>query len=514
MSSALVQREYWFGLQWVNAGGAMRQAQTPRMRQSYWACLMGGGGDLQEQTGKPIERQTARPIETRMERQAEEPVRGEAEGEVARQTAERTAGRAVEQTTGQTVGQRAGQTMGWVPSTWLTTRRTRSVMRLAQNGPSRARLTRAHAYSAAACMAVHYPQEAVFLLWTVAPGRLWFLVLEHGLVMEGSDCLLAQVGQVQTLRQAMQARYPSIRELRQPDDLWVCLEQGKRPQCRMQRQPVRRVGWHEKIPLRPVILAVLVMATLGGVLSVDLLPGRLAANASDWEQGAAQEEPSLTSIQSVLGLIEELPAQGADWQLQQVDCRRQAVLWECQAHYGFEDVQSFSAAMHSQNRDPNVLELTGLGQGDLHIRRGYQALIPHSLETQDQEQMPTAASSRLHAGLAALRPAFMRLSLSPAQWVESADDSEQTGAGVWRRSWLSQSPLRSVYLLAAQLPDLQWERLSLSLNPQSYPSLLGSAFIVELEGYVYESAERVLGDQDLADYMQTFEHSVWSDADV
>ncbi|QTC01064.1 hypothetical protein JYG33_06310 [Alcaligenes sp. SORT26] len=363
-------------------------------------------------------------------------------------------------------------------------------------------------------MAAHHPQEAIFLLWTVAPGRLWFLVLEHGRVMEGSDCLLAQVGQVQTLRQAIQARYPSIRELRQPDDLWVCLEQSRGPQSRMQHQPVRRVRWREKSPLRLVVLPLLVMATLAGVLSADLR-GRLVTNVSDWEPSPAQEEESgLTSIQAVLGLIEELPAQGVDWQLQQVDCRRQTALWDCQAHYGFENVHSFSVAMHSQTREPNELEFTGLGQAELRIRRRYQALNPHSLASPDQERLLVAASSRLHTELAALQPAFMRLSLAPAQWVESADESAQTGAGVWRRSWLSQSPLRSVYLLAAQLPDLQWERLSLSLNPQSYPSLLGSAFIVELEGYVYESADRDLADQDLADHMQTFEHSVWSDVDV
>lgn len=503
MSSALAQREYWFGLQWVNAGGAMPLIQT-RRKQSYWACLMGVGGDLKEQAGKPTERQ----METRMEGRAEEQqqVRGEVDGEVVGQIAERTAG--------QTVGLRAGQAMGWVPSSWLNTRRTQSVLRLAQNGPSKVGLKRVQAYSAAACMAAHHPQEAIFLLWTVAPGRLWFLVLEHGRVMEGSDCLLAQVGQVQTLRQAMQARYPSIRELRQPDDLWVCLEQGRGPQSRMQHQPVRRVGWREKIPLRLVLLSLLVMTTLGGVLSADLR-GRLATKVSDWELSPAQEEESgLTSIQAVLGLIEELPAQGADWQLQQVDCRRQTNFWECQAHYGFEDVQSFSAAIHSLTREPNVLELTGLGQADLRIRRGYQALNPHSLAGPDQGRLLAAASSRLHTELAALQPAFMRLSLAPAQRVESADENEQTGSGLWRRSWLSQSPLRSVYLLAAQLPDLQWERLSLSLNSQSYPSLLGSAFIVELEGYVYESADRDLADQDLPDHMQTFEHSVWSDVDV
>ena len=462
MSSASFQREYWFGLQWVNAGEGVRQTQAHRMKQSYWTCLMGMGGGLKEPAGEQTERQVT----------------------------------------------------GWVPSCWLNSRRTQTVLRLAQNGPSRARLTQVQAYSAAACMAAHHPQEAIFLLWTVAPGRVWVGVHEQGLVMGGGDWHQAQVGQVQTLRQAMLARYPSIRELRQPDDLWVCLEQGRRPQGRMQRQAVRRIGWYEKIPLRLVVLSVLVMATLGGVLSVDL-PGRLAANASDWEQGAAQEESGLTSVQAVLGLIEELPAQGTDWQLQQVDCRRQAALWECQAHYGFEDVQRFSAAMQSQTREPNVLEFTALGQGELFIRRGYQALIPHSLATQDQERMPVEASRSWHAELAALMPAFMRLSVSPAQWVESADENEQVGVGGWRRSWLSHSPLRSVYLLAAQLPDLQWERLSLSLNPQSYPSLLGSAFIVELEGYVYESAQRDWADQDWADYMQTtFEHSVWSDTDV
>ena len=488
MSSVLSQREYWFGLQWVDAGGGRRRTQNRRMKRSYWTCLMGVGEGLRERTPKQTERQ----IEELQ--QVQEKTDGEAAGQKARQ--------------------KAGQAMAWVPSCWLNSRRNQSVLRLAQNGPSKARLTRVQAYSAAACLAAHHPQDAVFLLWTVAPGRLWFLVLEHGLVMEGSDCLLAQVGQVQALRQAMQARYPSIRELRQPDDLWVCLEQGRRPQGRMQRQPVRHARWCEKIPLRLALLSLLVMAALGGMSSLDLR-GHLVANVPDWEQSLAQEELGLTSIQAVLSLIEELPAQGADWQLQQVDCRRQAVLWECQAHYGFEDVQRFSAAMQSQIREPNVLEFTGLGQGDLRIRRGYQALMPQSLETKGQARMPTAASSSLHAKLAALQPAFMRLSLAPAQWVESSDTNEQMGAGVWRRSWLSQSPLRSVYLLAAQFPELHWERMSLSLNSRSYPSLLGSAFIVELEGYVYESAQRDLADQDLADYMQTpFEHSVWSDADV
>src|SRR5690606_31205284 len=150
MSSASFQREYWFGLQWVNAGEGVRQTQAHRMKQSYWTCLMGMGGGLKEPAGEQTERQVT----------------------------------------------------GWVPSCWLNSRRTQTVLRLAQNGPSRARLTQVQAYSAAACMAAHHPQEAIFLLWTVAPGRLWFLVLEHGLVMEGSDCLLAQVGQVQTLRQA------------------------------------------------------------------------------------------------------------------------------------------------------------------------------------------------------------------------------------------------------------------------------------------------------------------------
>lgn len=488
MSSVLPEREYWFGLQWGDAGDGMRRTQNRRMKRSYWTCLMGVKGGLREQAPKQTERQI----------------------EELRQVQEKTD----EDVAGQTAGRTAGQAMAWVPSCWLNSRRIQSVLRLAQNGPSKARLTRVQAYSAAACMAAHHPLDAVFLLWTVAPGRLWFLVLEHGQVMEGSDCLLAQVGQVQALRQAMQARYPSIRELRQPDDLWVCLEQGRRPQGRMQRQPVRHARWCEKIPLRLALLSLLVMAALGGMLSLDLRR-HLVANVPDWEQSLAQEELGLTSIQAVLSLIEELPAQGADWQLQQVDCRRQAVLWECQAHYGFEDVQRFSAAMQSQIREPNVLEFTGLGQGDLRIRRGYQTLIPQSLETKDQTRMPTAASPGLHAKLAAVQPAFMRLSLSPAQWAESSAENQQTRAGVWRRSWLSQSPLRSVYLLAAQLPELHWERMSLSLNSRSYPSLLGSAFIVELEGYVYESAQRDLADQDLADYMQTpFEHSVWSDADV
>lgn len=492
MSSVLPVREYWFGLQWVDAGDGMRRTQNRRMKRSYWTCLMGVKGGLREQARKQTERQI----------------------EELQQVQEKTDEDVAGQRAGQTAGRTAGQAMAWVPSCWLNSRRTQSVLRLAQNGPSRARLTRVQAYSAAACMAAHHPQDAVFLLWTVAPGRLWFLVLEHGQVMEGSDCLLAQIGQVQTLRRAMQARYPSIRELRQPADLWVCLEQGRRPQGRMLRQPVRRVGGCEKIPLRLAVLSLLVLATLGSVFSLDLR-ARLAAMVSDWEQSPSQEEHGLTSIQSVLGLIEELPAQGADWQLQQVDCRRQAGLWECRAHYGFEDVQSFSAAMNSQIREPNVLEFTGLGQGALSIRRGYQTWIPQLLETKDHTRMPTAASPGLHAKLAALQPAFMRLSLSPAQWVESSAENEQTRAGVWRRSWLSQSPLRSVYLLAAQLPELHWERMSLSLNSRSYPSLLGSAFIVELEGYVYESAQRDLADQDLADYMQTpFEHSVWSDADV
>lgn len=173
MSSVLPEREYWFGLQWVDARDGMRRTQNRRMKRSYWTCLMGVKGGLREQARKQTERQI------------------EELQQVQEKTDEDVAGQRAGQTAGRTAGRTAGQAMAWVPSCWLNSRRTQSVLRLAQNGPSRARLTRVQAYSAAACMAAHHPQDAVFLLWTVAPGRLWFLVLEHGQVMEGSDCLLA-----------------------------------------------------------------------------------------------------------------------------------------------------------------------------------------------------------------------------------------------------------------------------------------------------------------------------------
>ncbi len=125
------------------------------------------------------------------------------------------------------------------------------------------------------------------------------------------------------------------------------------------------------------------------------------------------------------------------------------------------------------------------------------------------EQADVLQPAALFAELEALRPAFMRFSLTQARPVESGDVDESAGVGRWYRSWRSQSPLRSAYLLAAQLPDLQWDRLRLALNSQAYPSLLGSTFIVELEGDVYEQE-----DLDEAARAKVFEHSVWSDADV
>ncbi|MGO3842067.1 MAG: hypothetical protein ACTJHY_05485 [Alcaligenes pakistanensis] len=470
MSSRPVQREYWFGLQWANAGQGLRRAQMQQAAQSYWTCSIGADA----------------------------------------------------------------QAVGWVQNGWLKARQVHSVLRLAQEGPTRRRLAGIQAYSAAACLAAHHPQETIFLLWTVAPKCLWFLVLDQGLVVEGSDCLLAQVGQVQALRQAMQERYPSIRELRQPDDLWVCLEQGRRPHGGLRQQTRRRVWRFKKLSVHLLVSTLLVVAALWGILSADLM-GQLTTRVSDQGPISTPVELASRSALSVLGLLEELPYQGVNWQLQQVDCQRRSADWECQAQYGFEDVQSFSLAMQSQIRASSVLEFSGQGQATLQVRRVYQDLPATSVAglklgdrryaqtgllaidavlnegevNANAEQADFLQPAALFAELEALRPAFMRFSLAQARPVESGDVDESAGVGRWYRSWRSQSPLRSAYLLAAQLPDLQWDRLRLALNSQAYPSLLGSTFIVELEGDVYEQE-----DLDEAARAKVFEHSVWSDADA
>ncbi|MDV2117023.1 hypothetical protein [Alcaligenes faecalis] len=481
MSSSTVKREYWFGLQWDHPGQDMRWAQTRKLKRSHWACSL--------------------------------------------------------------EGRATGQWIGWVQNKWLYTKRTHSLLRLAQEGPTWAKCRRVQAYSAAACMAVHHPNEAVFLLWAVAPGQLWFLVLEQGLVVEGSDCVLAQVGQVQALRQAMLERYPTIRELRQPDDVWICLEQGRRAQARMQRQGGGKLWRPNKISLRLLVAPLLVALALGGVLSAG--SGRIKTERGLAAARAVEQshELLLSSAQTVLGLIEELPAQGVDWRLQQVECRRQAAFWDCQARYRFDNVQRFSLAMHRQTRAPNRLELTEAGQAELHMQRTYQADDPWFPLLGSQEEQPVGSSLSLMAELKALQPAFIRLSLAqahaqpqppysgqartdnqvdiplqaktgaqtqnPIQVLAPLSTGDQAKSEVWRRTWSSESPLRSAYLLAAQLPQLQWDRLSLSVSPQSYPSLLGSVFIVELEGYVDEWAGS--GKEERA---QVFEHSVWRDADA
>lgn len=470
MSSRPVQREYWFGLQWVNAGQGSRRAQMQQATQSHWTCSIGADA----------------------------------------------------------------QAVGWVQNGWLRAKKVHSVLRLAQDGPTRRRLVGVQAYSAAACLAAHHPLETIFLLWTVAPKRLWFLVLDQGVVVEGSDCLLAQVGQVQALRQAMQERYPTIRELRQPDDLWVCLEQGRRPHGGLRQQTLGRVWRFKRLSVHLLVSTLLVMVALWGILSADLT-GQLTTRVLNQGPMPSPVKSAPRSALSVLGLLEELPYQGSNWQLQQVDCQRRSADWECQAQYGFEDVQSFSHAMQSQILTSSVLEFSRQGQATLQVRRAYQdlpatsvagskrgdrrhaqtgllvtdAVLNEGEANANAEQAGILQPADLFAELKALRPAFMSFSLAQARPLEFGDVDESTEVGRWQRSWRSQSPLRSAYLLAARLPDLQWDRLSLALNSQAYPSLLGSTFIVELEGYVYEQE-----DLDEAARTQVFEHSVWSDADV
>ena len=430
-------REYWFGLQWSNTGPGARWEQARQAVRAHWMCSMGS------------------------KRQA----------------------------------------IAWVPDKWLNSRRAHSVLRLAQAGPRRGSLKGVQAYSAAACVAAHHPDQTVLLLWTVAPGRLWFLVLDRGVVVEGSDCLLAQLEQVQSLRQTMSQRYPGLRELRQPDDLWVCLEQGRRAWSRLQRQPGKQRWGLKKIPIRLLLSSLMVAALSWGALSTDWDAWVGNAAARDAQQSSSISSAS-ASTQAVLSLIESLPYQGIDWQLQQVECQRQALVWECQAQYGFEQVQSFSLAMQNQIRAPsNRLELMAQGQASLTLKQPYAEQI---------DGLPVLAQPPdLFSELATLQPVFMRLSLDAARPLGDDDAVGEAGQAKWRRAWRSQSPLRSAYLLADQLPELQWHTLRLRLESQSYPSLLGSAFIVELEGYVYETTE-----QQAAERAQIFEHSVWDAADV
>ena len=430
-------REYWFGLQWSNTAPGARWTQARQAGQAHWVCSMEPGV----------------------------------------------------------------QAIAWTPEKWLKSRRTRSVLRLAQKGPQRGSLKRVQAYSAAACLAAHHPKQNVMLLWAVAPGLLWFLVLEQGVVVESSDCLLAQLEQVHSLRQTMKQRYPDLRELRQPDDLWLCLEQGRRAWACLQRQPEKRRWGFKKIPIRLLFSSLLVATLSWAALSADW-----GAWVGDAAAGDVQEPSSVSSAsastQAVLRLIESLPYQGTDWQLQQVDCQRQALMWECQAQYGFEQVQSFSVAMQNQIRgSANRLELMAQGQASLTLKQPYVEQI---------DGLPVLAQPPdLFSELATLQPVFMQLSLDAARPLGDDDAVGEAGQAKWRRAWRSQSPLRSAYLLADQLRELQWHTLRLRLESQSYPSLLGSAFIVELEGYVYETTE-----QQAAERAQIFEHSVWDAADV
>lgn len=183
--------------------------------------------------------------------------------------------------------------LGWVWGKQLRHRRRGSVLRLARTGPTRSGLRGIQAHSAAACLAVHHPQETVLLLWAVAPGLLWFLVLEQGKVVEGSDCVLSQLGQVHALRQAMRTRYPRLRELRQPDDVWICLEQGSRTHTRMLRQSITRIGDTKKTFIRLFTLSLFLMMGVASVLSVGLRDQNSRGGSPDSPGFEISIEPSL-----------------------------------------------------------------------------------------------------------------------------------------------------------------------------------------------------------------------------
>lgn len=345
------------------------------------------------------------------------------------------------------------------------------------------------AYSAAACLASQHPEGCILALWGLADGRYWLVAAHDGAVIGGTDCVFDALDHARVMQNDILQRYPSLLVLPQPDDLASHLEQGRQDTCRL----LPAVGRRGRTALMLPVLLVLLAGCWIALVRVDQAHPPLPEADPQQVWRDVQRQHALSGVEglrALLSLLEGIPYRAANWQLNQIECQLEAHEWSCSAQYERADAratnQGFQVAL-------------GL-KADVHFPALDQALLMRTTTFPQQGLDVSVLLGRQHnerdlfSRLQAVRPAFGHLALGQSlppeglrPLLERLPETEgKAWSGLRRRTWRSQSPLRSAYLLLPMAQALKLEKASLNIDPQAIASLAGSVLTLNLEGYLYE----------------------------
>lgn len=352
------------------------------------------------------------------------------------------------------------------------------------------------AYSAALCVAIAHPHKSWLFNLAVSHAQHWVVGVHEGAVISGTDRLYGSAQEAQAHFELLQQTYPHAERVKQvpgATEFHDWLRGLSRPNARL--RPYRRRRWHWSV-LSAVVASVGVWLGWGQspttpTLSAEQVQQAQAARSA-FEQAHALN--GVAGLRNALDVLENLPLQPGGWQLQHSLCQPLQSNWQCAVKYRRAGPESNNLTLEHALDSTVTLQFDNLDEATAFWRfeMNQQPLSRTLLQYRRRNER------NLFSHLQFVQTAFNRLALSSAQVLQPPSSQGQEPSPdsdnslFLQRRWFSQGPMRSHYMLLPWVGAFRWEQIRLQWHPNAQPSLQDSAFILTVEGYLYELVDQTV----------------------
>lgn len=333
-------------------------------------------------------------------------------------------------------------------------------------------------YAAAACYALLHPKGWYASIYQLEDEVYWLAVVHEGTPMSLGDRLFSSEQEAQTALLALAERYSDLsytdHVISLADFLTLIATHTLQ---KNQLQSLRFRFW------RPFLLS---CAALSAMYWLQFEPAPEVAAAipdldpylEEWQQRKIQPNGKDALRQLILSW-EHIPLRLQDWQLQSINCEAQTVSasWDCEMRYGA--MTDMATAMQLQSVLPASWHLKEVGLQSILVGQQID-FMSTSHQWRNTEQVRLYLLSQLQH----IRPAFSRLSLAEPIPLRSGVPPSRY-APIFSQGLSFEGPLRSLALLMSLDEALDWQRVSLTYQPQRQPSLKSSALQASIQGVIY-----------------------------
>lgn len=361
--------------------------------------------------------------------------------------------------------------------------------------------------AAALVVASRHPGATVSLICQLENDLWWMVAVHDGAVVTRSDQLFATEEQAQLAREELSAFYPGITHLDACTETqfvaWVDGSGVAASRLLALRAGARKrqiAGWFVALLAISGGLGLAIYFTKAGQTSETVSAAESAEKAKQaWKTALHQALRAhwLHGRDGTAGVLINLyrqPVRLAGWHLQTAQCVAKRTVWHCQSHYQREQPQASNQGFLDAAPAHWRITFTPLEQAraEWSIQSRGKALDGVPLN------VSSANEAELFSRLQEIRPALPQVNISAPVPLAITAPLDGEGQPLSRpvdlpryglRSVEFRVPLRSVSLLIPHVQHIGWERIALTVAPQSKPSLTHSVFMAQLKGVLYETKQ-------------------------